>query len=83
MRKRFLVAKLQQRASPRRGAAAASASASAAAVAEGEGEISDELVDKRMDFLRYSADRHWQFNEIRRAHYSTMMVLAALGGSPK
>ena len=72
MRKRFLVATLQQ-----------SASASAPAVSEGEVEISDELVDKRMDFLRLSADRHWQFNEIRRAHYSTMMVLAALGGSPK
>ena len=45
-------------------------------------EISSDLVDKRMDFLRLCSDRHWQFNEVRRAHFSTMMLLADLGGPP-
>ena len=53
------------------------------AAGEGEGfELSNELVDKRMDLLRLSTDRHWQFNEVRRAHFSTMMLLAAIGGPP-
>lgn len=46
-------------------------------------EISHSLVDKRMDFLQLCKDRHWQFNELRRAHFSTMMILACLGGEPQ
>ena len=45
-------------------------------------EISDDLVDKRGDFLFRCADSHWQFDELRRAHYSTMMIMAHLGGMP-
>jgi hypothetical protein len=40
------------------------------------------LVDKRADFLTRCQDSHWQFNELRRAHFSTMMMLADLGGPP-
>jgi hypothetical protein len=46
-------------------------------------EISHPLVDKRMDFLQLCIDRHWQFNELRRAHFATMMILANLGGEPQ
>ena len=38
----------------------------------------NELVDSRMQFLDTSASRHWQFDELRRAQWSTMMLLAAL-----
>ena len=41
---------------------------------------SNALVDKRSDFLGQCQRLHWQFNEVRRAHYSTMMLLALLGG---
>ena len=80
MRKRFLVATLRPADSP--GAGGAARGDAPAAQAEAADEISNDLVDKRMDFLRLCTDRHWQFNELRRAHYSTMMILAALGGSP-
>ena len=61
---------------------AAASSAANAASADDEDEISNDLVDKRADFLRQCQRSHWQYNEIRRAHYSTMMMLAALGGPP-
>ena len=76
MRKRFLVATLK----PAVEGAAAAARGSAE---EEEEEVSNELVDKRMDFLRLASDRHWQFNEVHRAHFSTMMVLSVLGGAPR
>jgi len=79
MRKRFLVAKLTS--TPGSGTHGAAAAADAAAVGW-DYELSDGLVDKRMDFLELCKERHWQFNEVRRAHYSSMMVLAALGGCP-
>jgi len=41
---------------------------------------SHELVDSRSNFLAYCFNRHWQFNELRRAQYTTMMILANLGG---
>lgn len=44
---------------------------------------SHELVDDRERFLELCASRHWQFDELRRAHYSTMMLLALLGGTPE
>jgi hypothetical protein len=76
---RFLVAKLTS--TPGSGTHGAAAAADAAAVGW-DYELSDGLVDKRMDFLELCKERHWQFNEVRRAHYSSMMVLAALGGCP-
>ena len=42
-----------------------------------------ELIDSRMRFLETSVARHWQFDELRRAHWSTMMLLANLGGRPE
>jgi hypothetical protein len=42
----------------------------------------NELVDSRMRFLETSVSRHWQFDDLRRAHWSTMMILANLGGAP-
>ena len=39
-------------------------------------------VDTRMGFLNHSKHHHWQFNELRRAHWSTMMLLASVGGEP-
>ena len=87
MRKRFLVAKLNvggaggggDRGDGGGGAASGARrgrSASAAAP------ISNALVDKRADFLGQCQSSHWQFNEVRRAHFSTMMLLAKLGGPP-
>jgi len=46
-------------------------------------ELSHPMVDTRMALLTGCQNRHWQFNELRRAHYSTMMLLAHLGGSPQ
>ena len=40
-------------------------------------------VDSRMRFLEMCVARHWQWDELRRAHWSTMMLLASLGGAPK
>lgn len=73
VRKRFLVAILAPPARPARGRADGDADA---------GERSHELVDKRHDLLKLCQDRHWQFDELRRAHFSTMMLLANLGGAP-
>lgn len=42
--------------------------------------MTNDLVDSRLSFLQKCIDRHWQFNELRRAHYSTMMLLAEIGG---
>ena len=41
-----------------------------------------ELVDSREHFLEMSAHRHWQNDELRRAQWSTMMLLAILRGAP-
>ena len=45
-------------------------------------DVSNALVDSRMAFLKGCQDMHWQFDELKRAQYSTMMMLAILGGSP-
>ena len=42
-----------------------------------------DLVDDRARFLETCVARHWQFDEPRRAAYSTMMLLAVLGGAPE
>lgn len=44
---------------------------------------SHELLDSRMHLIELSQSRHWQFDELRRAHWSTMMLLALLGGTPE
>ena len=41
-----------------------------------------DLVDDRQRFLDTCVDRHWQFDTPQRAAYSTMMLLALLGGAP-
>jgi len=41
-----------------------------------------ELVDDREHFLEMCMSRHWQCDELRRAQWTTMMMLAALGGQP-
>ena len=43
-------------------------------------EITNDLFDQRAKLLGALLHHHWQFDELRRAHYSTMMLLAALGG---
>jgi len=40
------------------------------------------IMSNREKFLTLCAEKHWQFNEARFAHYSTMMLLAHLGGTP-
>ena len=69
MRKRFLVATLDAARwrDPRLAAAE-------------EAEVSNELLDSRYNFLGFCQQQHWQFNELSRAHYTTMMLLARLGG---
>ena len=42
-----------------------------------------ELIDDRERFLEMCMSRHWQFEDLKRASYSTMMVLAILGGEPQ
>ena len=42
----------------------------------------NELIDERGVFLEMSMSRHWQWDELRRAQWSTMMLLAMLGGPP-
>jgi len=44
---------------------------------------SHELLDSRMHLLELSQSRHWQYDELRRAHWSTMMLLAMIGGLPE
>ena len=44
-----------------------------------EAEVSNELLDSRSNFLGFCQQQHWQFNELSRAHYTTML-LARLGG---
>jgi len=92
VRKRFLIATLNQTerrlmpppGAPARASARGGGGSSSTAVDEAaDVEISHSLVDKRMDFLQLCKDRHWQFNELRRAHFSTMMLLASLGGEPQ
>ena len=68
VRKRFLVAQLNTERWR------------STAPAEPEVEVSNDLVDSRMSFLGQCQNQHWQFNELKRAHYTTMMVLARLGG---
>jgi hypothetical protein len=41
-----------------------------------------ELVDDREHFLEMCMSRHWQCDELPRAQWTTMMMLAALGGQP-
>ena len=43
---------------------------------------SHELVESRSHFNEMCVSRHWQFDTLRRAHWSTMMLLAVLGGAP-
>ena len=64
--------------------AAAAVAADPGSVDAGASErpITNALVDKRSDFLERCQNSHWQFNELRRAHFSTMMMLADLGGPP-
>ena len=69
VRKRFLVARLDTARWQQ-----------PAAQAEVEMELSHELVDSRMSFLGQCQHQHWQFNTLNRAHYTTMMLLARLGG---
>lgn len=44
-----------------------------------DGEMGNELIDKREDFWRQCETNGWQFSELRRAQYATMMMLAKLG----
>ena len=54
---------------------------------EGEGStptacaVASELLDSRLRFLETCRHRHWQFDELRHAQWTTMMMLATLGGS--
>ena len=43
----------------------------------------NDLVDDRARFLETCVDRHWQFDTLPRAQYSTLMLLAILGGAPE
>ena len=69
-RKRFLVAKLN---APADGAAAQETE---------EEELSGSLLDARYSFLGHCQTSHWQFDDLERAHYTTMMVLAMLLKAP-
>ena len=42
-----------------------------------------ELVDDRQRYLETCASRHWQHDDASRAAWSTMMLLANLGGQPE
>ena len=44
---------------------------------------SHDLFDDREHFLEMGLHRHWQFDDLRRAQWTTMMVLASLGGPPE
>lgn len=44
--------------------------------------LSNKLFDSRSVLMNAMADFHWQWDEPRRAKYSTMMMLAHLGGPP-
>ena len=72
VRKRFLVAKLNT--------APAAERLDPTDVSNAPHRAND-LVDSRLSFLHTCISRHWQFDELRRAHYSTMMLLADLGGA--
>jgi E1A/CREB-binding protein len=89
MRKRFLVAALntEMRSGAKahgrgKGTRARSGARDAVAADDDAVSISHALVDKRSDFLGQCQRSHWQFDELRRAHFSTMMLLAMVGGPP-
>ena len=44
---------------------------------------SHELIDDREHFLEMSMSRHWQWDTLPRAQWTTMMMLAAIGGPPE
>ena len=48
------------------------------AAAREEPAVSCELLDSRLRFLEACRHRHWQFDELQRAQWSTMMLLASL-----
>ena len=68
VRKRFLVATLN------------TARWRDATLPEAEPEVSNDLVDSRFLFLGRCQADHWQCDQLHRAHYTTMMLLARLGG---
>ena len=76
--KSFLVADLRAPA-----ADPAAPPGSAPPIAEAEAALSNELVDSRMRFVQKCQNGHWQFDSLVRAHWSTMMLLASLGGPPR
>ncbi|KAL3925477.1 MAG: hypothetical protein SGPRY_003634 [Prymnesium sp.] len=85
VRRRFLVARLNTENASR---ISASSEDSLLSFSEGETFVdgrepafSCHLADSRLSFLQSCISRHWQFNELRRAHYSTMMILAEIGGA--
>ena len=75
-KKVFIVAELGPGASSARGGGRGTRSAE-------EPELSNELVDGRLQFAQKCASFHWQFNDLRHAQWSTMMILAHLGGRPE
>ena len=44
--------------------------------------FSNDLFDSRAALVGAMRGWHWQWDELRRAHYSTMMMLAHMGGAP-
>ena len=49
----------------------------------GEQGGASELLDSRTRFLELCQNRHWQFDELGRAQWATLMMLATLGGAPQ
>ena len=47
-----------------------------------EEELSGSLLDARYSFLGHCQTSHWQFDDLERAHYTTMMILAMLLKAP-
>jgi len=50
---------------------------------DASGSGASELLDSRTRFLELCTSRHWQFDELGRAQWATLMMLATLGGAPR
>ena len=81
-RQKFLVATLRAPDDGHGTSVMAGAAGAADAVRAQGSEVAFDVLDSRVRFLDTCRLRHWQFDELRRAHWSTMMLLANLGGRP-
>ena len=79
-RQKFLVATLNA-SGPTEPPTKASSKAKASAASAARSDGASDLLDSRSRFLELCCSRHWQFDDLPRAQWSTLMMLATLRGA--